>query len=207
MATASPFRTERGDATVKKRKKALPFLVAAVAVVLVAAVGVTLAYMFKKVDRVNTFEPATVTCTVHEKLDGAEHTNGSQTGSEKSDIRVENTGNVDAFLRVRLISYWVNANGEVVGVPSEMPEVALDTTHWSAGADNTYYYKTPVKPGEQTAPLSGTAISLRETQTTDGDNIYTVYQVVEVFAEAIQANPTDAVKNAWGVTVENDQIS
>lgn len=203
-----PFATEGSDPLVKNFKKARFFLTAAGAVILVAAVGVTLAYMFKKVERVNTFDPAIVTCAVHEKLDGAVPT-GSMPyrGSEKSDIRVENTGNIDAYLRVRLISYWVKNDGDIVGVPSEMPEFALDTAHWISGADNTYYYKTPVKPGEQTEPLSNTVISLREAQTTDGNTIYTVYQVVEVIAEAIQANPVDAVTDAWSITVENGQIT
>ncbi len=192
----------------KKAKKIRLLLAAAAAVVLVAAIGVTLAYMFKKVERINTFDPAIVTCAVHEKLDGAVPT-GSMPyrGSEKSDIRVENTGNIDAYLRVRLISYWVKENGDIVGVPSEMPEIALDTAHWVAGADNTYYYKTPVKPGERTEPLSDAAIPLRETQTTDGDTIYPVYQVVEVFAEAIQAAPLEVVTDAWGVTIDGGQIT
>lgn len=35
----------------------------------------------------------------------------------------------------------------------------------------------------------------------------TIYQVVEVFAEAVQAEPADAAQEVWGVTVENGIIT
>ena len=41
-------------------------LVLAAAAAAVAAVGVTMAFMFRKADAENRFEPAVVTCTVHE---------------------------------------------------------------------------------------------------------------------------------------------
>ena len=34
-----------------------------------------------------------------------------------------------------------------------------------------------------------------------------VFQVVQVFAECIQAEPTDAVRQSWGVTVTNGTVT
>ena len=78
-----------------KRIKRL--LIAGAALSIAAAVGLTLAFMFKKAEKTNRFIPAEVSCAVCEKMDGSEVTGIAAVGSEKSDIRVENTGNVREF--------------------------------------------------------------------------------------------------------------
>lgn len=101
-------------------------LVLAAAAAAVAAVGVTMAFMFRKADAENRFEPAVVTCTVHEQLNDDTFTAGTHTGDVKSNIRVENTGTYPAYVRVRLVGRWVNGAGETVGgVPSRLPAVKL----------------------------------------------------------------------------------
>ena len=39
----------------------------------IAVVGITVAFMFRKTSANNLFLPAEVSCTIHEKLDGAEY--------------------------------------------------------------------------------------------------------------------------------------
>ncbi len=166
----------------------------------ISAVGVTLAFMFKRTNTVNTFVPAQVSCTVHERLDGAEVTDLSAVGSEKSDIRVQNTGNVQAYLRVRLVSYFVDEDKNITGeIPSAYPKLTLNDG-WLPGESNTYYYTKPVEPNGST-PVLCEPFPLLEQAAQDGK---TVYQVVEVLAEAIQAEPVAAVEGAWGVTVAED---
>ncbi len=171
--------------------------------VAVAAVGVTLAFMFKKTNVQNTFEPAKVSCTVHEKLDNKDITEETANGGEKSEIRVENTGNVNEYLRVRLVSYFVDEKGNITGAePSVYPNITLNEG-WIVGSNHTYYYKDPVKPGGFT-PQMCQPFALTEKTLSDGT---TIYQTVEVFAEAVQAEPAAAAKDAWGVTVENGIIT
>ena len=169
---------------------------------LAAAIGITIAYMFKKAEVTNHFNLAQVSCVVHETLDGVEHTDGTNIGSKKSNITVENTGNIASYLRVRLVSYWVDEKGNVVGEASKMPTISYDQTNWIAGSDDTYYYKTAVDAGKQTVSLCD-EFTLEQKIDSDGD---TLYQVVEVFAEAVQANPEDAVKTAWKVTLSDSNI-
>lgn len=83
-------------------KKLKKWVIAAAALVTVAAVGVTLAFMFKKANVKNTFVPAEVSCTAYEKLDGEDITEATAKGGEKSVSVVENTGKVNEYLRVRL---------------------------------------------------------------------------------------------------------
>ena len=96
-------------------KRIKHLLIAASALCIAAAAGLTLAFMFKKAEKTNRFIPAEVSCAVREKTDGSEVTGIAAVGSEKSDIRVENTGNVKEFIRLRLVSYYVDSNGDIAG--------------------------------------------------------------------------------------------
>ena len=169
------------------------WLIAALALCAAAAVGVTLSFMFKKAENTNTFVPAEVTCEVKESL----------LSGVKSDVCVKNTGNAAAYLRIRLVSYYVDNDNSIAGrVPSQYPTLTLQHG-WIAGADHTYYYPTPVDPDAKTGILCD-PITLGTVKLADGK---TVYQVLEVFAEAIQAEPVGAVQEAWKVTVSDTRIS
>lgn len=184
-------------------KRIKHLLITAAALCIAAAAGLTLAFMFKKAEKTNRFIPAEVSCAVHEKIDGSEVTGIAAVGSEKSDIRVENTGNVKEFIRLKLVSYYVDANGDIVGtVSSQYPTLSLKNG-WIAGANHTYYYPFPTDPGGMTEILCE-PFTLGQMQLADGK---TVYQVIEVIAEAVQAEPISAVREAWGVTVTNNTIT
>ena len=184
-------------------KRIKHLLIAGAALSIAAAVGLTLAFMFKKAEKTNRFIPAEVSCAVREKTDGSEVTGIAAVGSEKSDIRVENTGNVREFLRLKMVSYYVDANGDIVGtVSSQYPTLSLKNG-WIAGADHTYYFPYSVEPGEATAILCEPFI-LGQTQLENGTM---VYQVMEIIAEAVQAEPISAVQETWGVTVTNNTIT
>lgn len=172
----------------KKHRALLILLIALLAISLMLC-GTVFAYMFRKTEyKDNEFTPANVSCKVVEEFDG----------TQKTSIQVQNTGNIDAYLRVRLVSYWVDADGNVVAKPSEKPEIAL-ASGWIKGANNTYYYESPVVLGRLTPNLlnDGTSISLAQ-----DENGY--LQVIEVFAEAIQSEPENAVTSAWKVTLDSN---
>ena len=173
------------------------------AVLLLAAIGVSLAFLFKTDSAENTFVAAKVSCEVHEYFDGQEYSSGTHLGHRKTEIYMKNTGNYPAYLRVRLISYWVNENGEISGLPSEMPKVTVAHPDWIESEENVYYYANPVAPGEMTENLIK-PISLTTDIDADGN---TVYMAVQAIAEAIQAKPDTAAAQAWGVTVTNGVIT
>ena len=184
-------------------KRIKHLMIAVVALCIVAAVGLTLAFMFKKAEKTNRFIPAEVSCAVREKLDNNEVTGTAAVGGEKADIRVENTGNVKEFIRLRLVSYYVDSNGDIAGTAaSQYPNLTLKNG-WIAGANHTYYFPYSVEPGEATEILCE-PFALGQTQLENGT---TVYQAIEVIAEAVQAEPISAVQEAWGVTVTNHTIT
>lgn len=74
-----------------------------------------------------------------------------------------------------------------------MPEIQVKDS-WIKGSDHTYYYKLAVAPGASAAELLSAPVQLA---TEDG-----CYQVLEVFAEAIQSLPVKAVTESWKVTLD-----
>ena len=168
----------------KKRRILSVLLILSLAVAMLLC-GSVLAYMFRQTEyKNNEFTPAEVSCKVVEEFDG----------TQKNSIRVKNTGNIDVYLRVRLVSYWVNADGNIVASASSMPEINM-ATGWIRGANNTYYYTTPVSPSAQTDTLLASPVALEK-----DENGY--MQVLEIFAEAIQSRPHDAVTDSWNVSID-----
>lgn len=180
-----------------KKRRWITYIVIVEAIILVLLCGAVFAYMFSRTDyKENIFTPATVNCKVHEETDDKV--------TQKTSITVQNTGNIDAYLRVRLVSYWVRSNDEggteIVGKESDMPNVNL-ADGWLKGTNDTYYYQSPVAPGEMTGELLSGKIVLEADEETG------YLQVVEVFAEAIQSRPEDAVENSWKVEVDGTVIT
>ena len=145
-------------------------------------------------DLVNTFLPARVDSEVVEEFDG----------EEKSEIKIQNTGNVEAYLRMKIITYWQDSKGNIVAIPPEPLAIDYDDAHWFL-QDGYYYYKHPVPAGVTTshnlltAPIEMTI----KTQTGEDGVTYTYYPVVEIVSEAFQSKPAHAVQSNWGVTVDS----
>lgn len=164
-------------------------------VLVVSLCGTVFAYMYQHTRQENyQFQPATVTCVVQETIE-----DGSKTC-----IQIQNTGSIDAYLRLRLVSYWVNSSGEIIAKPAPLPAFAYDSSNWFQGSNDTYYYKNPVSPNNLTSNLLDTDTSASIPLAVDEEGNR---QVIEVFAEAIQSAPQTAVTSSWGVTIEDGIIS
>ena len=155
------------------------------------------AYMVHKSQTVaNSFVPAYVDCEIEEAFDG----------ENKSSIQVKNTSNIDAYIRVRLVFYWVDSKGNVVARNMVPPTVTCDND-WIKGDAFTYYYKHVVEPGAPTKNLLSASISMNPVVETVTGTQYFYYPVVEVMAEAIQSLPETAVEEAWDVTIVDKVIT
>ena len=166
-------------------------LTIALVLVLALAVGGTLAYLFTRTDDVqNTFTPSYVTCQVTESFDG----------TTKRNVNVTNTGDIDAYLRVKLVTYRVNESGQRIGGTATIPP-------FTPGAgwvehEGYYYYTKPVAPNKQPETALIGSIMLTSYDDADGGR-----QVIEVMAEAIQSVPAKAVGEAWGVTITENGVT
>lgn len=157
-------------------------LIIALALILVLAVGGTVAYIFTQTDPViNTFTPTEAKITVDEET----------SNNQKTSITVvNNSTGVPVYIRVALVANMIDGAGNVTGA-ADVPEFTPGDD-WLEGSDGYYYYTKAV-------PVDGSTGNLLKAPMELSENM----QVV-VLADTIQAEPTTAVTQAWGVTVDSN---
>lgn len=189
-------------------------IIASVMLLLLVAVGTTIAYIFTETEPVeNTFNPSKVSCAVVEK--GYEPVSGEiqNISDKKSNVQIKNTGDTDAYIRVAVVVNWMDEAGTKVWAtkPIEDTEYSItyaNTPNWVKGSDDYWYYTKSVPPTEGnnlTDILIEKATQNKEgPKGTDGTQYYLS---IEIVASAIQSTPETVVENHWGVTVENGVIT
>ena len=185
------------------RAKAL-LLIASLAVLLTATVGSTAAWLVSKPAAVeNNFVPGKVACQVLEDF-GKDYV--------KRDVKVQNTGNTDAYIRVLLVFTWKDKEGNIFsnkpqeGIDYQINMDNMNLTDWimqKSDAGVYFYYKKRVAPKAKTDVLIESLYQI--TDVTGPEN--GKYKLsVDILADAVQANPPEAVAESWGVAVENGKI-
>ena len=197
---------------------------------LLVTVGTTLALVFTNTDPVeNTFNPSKVSCAVVEDNNSAVEGDESTIEVEnstvnnvtvKKGVKIKNTGDTDAFIRVAVVVNWMSADGKKVwAVDPVLAQYATDlkgeyfiefntNSNWIQGADGYWYYTKSVAPGASTPNLINTAYLMNGVTGPKGTDGMQYYLSIEIVASAIQSTPTDVVKGEWGVTVNsNGEIS
>lgn len=160
-------------------------LILSLCLIFALAVGTTFALLKASTAPVeNTFTAAKSGTDIVEELDG----------SQKTSIIVKNTGTAVSYVRVKLVMNWVDENGNVSAEPVNiMPSI---TDNWFL-KDGIYYYKMPVAAKDFTTNLLQTPI-------TQGTAPEGYHLEVTVLAESIQAAPSAAVQQSWGVGVDSN---
>ena len=170
-----------------------------------SGIGMTVGFLSTKTESVhNDFTYGKVSCEVLETF-GKDNNRYI-----KRDVRIKNTGNTSAYIRVLLVFTWKDANGNVyVNKPQINKDYQINpdiSNGWSIYQNSigtfSYYYKYPVAAGEETPNLID---SLSQTPGVVGPENGKYALSVEIVADAVQAEPADAVTNAWdGATVGAD---
>ena len=185
-------------------KKQIKLRLAIIAILVMLTIPAVMAYMYFKTNNIdNIFVPANVTCDVIEDYDG----------EVKSSIKVQNTGNIDAYIRLKVYTYWVNSKGNVVGrTPNPTLSFAYNENDWIQSG-NMYYCKKPIQVNGLTPELLKTGSSIildhiEEYVTNNGTTVkYEYKQVVEIVAEGIQSNPDEAAMESWNVVITDGKIT
>lgn len=189
-------------ASKKKLSKKSLTLVVSVLLIAIFAVGGTLAWLNAKTSGItNTFTPGRVTTKVEETLDN----------DTKSDVKIKNTGNIDAYIRAMVVVTWKNEAGEVVygSAPRAGIDYTIeyDMTDWVLGSDGFYYYTKTVAPNDTTSVLVKSCKPVADRSPIDkysADDPTNYYLSVEIVSSGIQSVPTSTVKSSWGVTIADD---
>lgn len=161
-------------------------LILSLCLIFALAVGTTFALLKANTEPVtNTFTAAKSGTDIVEELDG----------NQKKSIVVKNTGTAVSYVRVKLVMNWVDESGNVSATPVGIT-VDYDNTKWFE-QDGIYYYKMPVAANGKTENLLKTPIT--QDAAPEGYHLE-----VTVLAESIQAAPSKAVTDSWGVGVDSN---
>ena len=165
-------------------------LILSLCLIFALAVGTTFALLKASTAPVeNTFTAAKSGTDIVEKLDG----------SQKKSIVVKNTGTAVSYVRVKLVMNWVSGDGKTISGEPVNIDVTYDTTKWFE-QDGIYYYKMPVAPDGKTENLLKADSPITE----PADKPAGCHLEVTVLAESIQAAPSKAVTESWGVGVDSN---
>ena len=164
----------------------------ATVLLLALAIGGTVAWLTAGDTPItNTFNPSKVTCEVTENFDGTTKTN----------VNVTNTGDIHAYIRVKLVTYRTNAQGDHIGGTAALPQFTLGEG-WVEYGDY-YYYTKPVAPnGKPATNLTDSMTLTGSYNDADGG-----MQAIDVMAEAIQSVPAEAVGQVWGVSITEGSVT
>ncbi len=194
----------------KHWKKTTILLVSAV-LVLTAAVGTTLAYLIAGAGPVtNIFTPSKVTTEVDEDI--------KTDSAVKSNVRIKNTGDTEAWIRAAVVFTWQDAAGNVYG---QMPveDVDYNIKWWNENSDTAndnawfekdgfYYHKDPVKSEEEDTNNCYTKVLFTECSPVSGKAPDGYSLNVEIIGSGIQSKPDTVVSEAWpAVKVDNGSLT
>lgn len=182
-------------------KKAIIMFVSLL-LLLAMTVGGTVALI---VDRTNAIKNTFVMGKVDSELVLGKDAEGKNT------VAVKNTGDTEAYVRVAMVITWVanEAGGHSVTHIDEPMwhrdytiDYAIDNPDWlQSTTDGLWYYIKPIEGGAVTPPLIYDYGKLNTAQPPEGYKLSIV-----IIPSAIQAYPDTAVKEAWGVQVDENGL-
>ena len=163
-------------------------LILSLCLIFALAVGTTFALLKASTAPVeNTFTAAKSGTDIVEELDG----------NQKKSIVVKNTGTAVSYVRVKLVMNWVDATGNISAEPVNITPSITDNWFEQGGI---YYYTKPVAPDGKTENLLQADSPITE----PADKPAGCHLEVTVLAESIQAAPSAAVQQSWGVGVDSN---
>ena len=153
-----------------------------VALVLLLGVvaGGTIAWLTDSMSITNSMEPGNVPVSINESI----------SGNTKTSVKIKNEGNVQAYIRVVVISNSLDTDGNIV--PNTSSNTVTTNGTWTPLGDY-YYYNGIVEPGASVELL--------------GESIDFSSKEVVVMAQSVQVlgniNGGTASQALWGVTYSN----
>ena len=171
----------------------------AVAAVTAMAMGVAGTVMWLTASNTvgNAFDTADTTVSVVEDFTAGD--------TVKRNVHVGNDGDVPVYVRARIDMSWTEDGETAWGAPScddsdgcviDYGDAATDGS-WVRGGDGYWYWTAPVPSDAATGNLID-SLTLTDTGRT---------LVCDISAQSIQADPTRAVEDAWGATVDESTLT
>ena len=116
------------------------------------------------------------------------------TGPDTYTYTIKNTSSIPAYIRVRIVGNWVDTQGNLSSVQPTYSVTTTDT-NW-ASYEDYYYYIVPIE-------VNGTkTLTITPKAGEEAPSANHSFRA-QVLAEAIQATPSAAVKEAWGFQADS----
>lgn len=182
-------------------KRSIPIGLLVVSLVALFVLGGTLAWFTADANLPNMFTTGTVNIEIHEDLDDPNDPNDWAPGiPKKKEVSVKNLGSLPVLVRVQLIPVWGSMDDREVFSEDEELSIGnvilnVNREDWVESGD-WYYYKGVLEPEGET-PLLLSDVTLDSSLT--GNDYQGKTLKIYVNAEAIQADPIEAAKDAWGL--------
>lgn len=169
-------------------------LIVSILLVMTIGIGSTVAFLMDSTDAlVNIFNPSHVSCQVKEEFDG----------SVKSNVCIENTSDIPAYIRAVYLVNWVDKNGNIVVPPAGYSyDVVLgNESGWVKDGEYYYYSQKVPAHNDGNSDLTGILIQKIVPKYPEGITIANApyYLQIEILADAIQADGMGAnsARDAW----------
>lgn len=198
--------SRNGQRKSRRKTKKVNALLLSLLLILCVSVGGTAAYLIHSSSPVvNTFIPSKITTDIEEKLDG----------DVKSNVKVKNTGDTEAYIRSAVVITWQDKDGNVYG---QMPKACMESTckHASCGADYAiqynlvtsgegwikssdgfYYWTKPVLSQAENSENCTTGTLITTCKPLKDAPADGYYLNVEIIGSGIQSKPTSVVASNW----------
>lgn len=173
----------------KMNKKQTVLTVVLIALACVVVLPTT-AWLFSKTGPLtNLFRQSNIQCEVVEPT------------GEDGYYQVKNTGEAAAYVRVSVVANWTytdaDGHAHVYYGANHTPTVTL-ADNWQLMDDGFYYYTSPLSVDTTVDFAMVVADATQAAPTGDHTDV-----TVQVVAEALQTEPSEAPAEAWGVQLES----
>lgn len=169
----------------RMRKTKTILVLAMVVLVLACAVGGTIAFLIDTTGTVtNTFTPAKVTCAVNEEFNG----------TTKNNVKIQNTGTTDAWIRATVVANWVVGSRENAKVVAPCVVEFAPGAGWAQDESDGYYYYSQIVPP---APGNNTTADLITRYTAPTGGPEGAHLEMTIVCQAVQSNLGSSAQAAF----------
>ncbi len=121
----------------------------------------------------------------------------------KEDVYFKNSGNVPIYIRAAITIKWKDNSGKILEEsPIENVDYIINfsnSLNWLESEEGYYYYKTAIDENKNTDILIEECTQIRQYDDK--------FLEVSILAQGIQAEPNNAVEEAWDVNIVSDDIN
>ena len=162
----------------------------------ITAIGGTIAYLIDTEEPIqNVFTPSQVTSLVVEDVFH---------GETKTNVKIQNTGDVSAFIRAEVVVTWMSEDGDKVlpSVPVKGEDYTIEMGSGWFEKDGYWYWPSEVAKDGYSDVLIKRATANKTMTDSEGTDYYVAIEILSsaIQSDGVKSDGTHPVEEAWSVT-------